>query len=415
MAAIIGFSTRLQKESVEDAYEYIRQSLISVIKKDFGIISDERSLIESAKELKNYNVLIVVALTGGTKKLIVSIGRLGKPMVLISNDKQNALSSSLHALYILRGENRNILHIFGDIKLVPWDSIGRVILGLNELLSHPMRKIVLVGVSEGFLKEEKYDLKTLKDKFKLSVKTVPLRDFLRQVTKIKPDESAILKLSEMSKEFEDANTCDRIAKIYAAVKQLMKESIAGGIRCFPIISEIGVTPCFVVSDMLDEGKILGCEADLAATISMLLAKYITKEIPFVANPITIEKTNRLILAHCTAATKLFSSDALLSRHFETGKGYAVEGSFKENSIVTLLKINPEFSKLLLVRGRILTGRRFSDEFCRNQIVVEIDKEPRELFLGEFAHHVIVVYGDYTTELRYAAKLLGLDLVDYSGL
>ncbi|MCR8433471.1 MAG: hypothetical protein QXH55_02250 [Candidatus Korarchaeota archaeon] len=412
MVAIIGLATRLQIDSVENQYEYIKQNLADSYDEDFGILTNEASLRKLITRLKNHNIIISVVLTGGTKKLIVNLGKLRKPMILVSNDKQNALSSSLHALYILRDHNKKILHIQGDLKTVPWNSVRKVISGINGLLSNPARNIVLIGVSSNFLEEEKYNLHSLKDKFGLSVKTVSLRKFLKQLTKAEPDEGAISKMLKILEKTKTDDICEKIAKIHAVSKLLMKGSIAGGIRCFPIISKVGVTPCFVVSDFLDEGKIFGCEADLAAIISMLLAKYITGEIPFVANPITLEKTGRLTLAHCTAATKLFSSDAKLSEHFESKKGYAVEGSFRENSTITLLKVDPGFSKLLLIRGQILVGKRFSNEFCRNQVVVGFEKEPLRILSGEFAHHLIMIYGDHTTELKYAAELLGLELVNY---
>ena len=411
MIALIGVATRHQSEAIKDVYKYARQALHGVYQDDFGIVLDENSLEKIIEKLKNFRILIAMVLTGGTRRLITRLGELGNILILISNTKQNALASALHALYVLSRANKRIWHIHGDVHELPWNTIRKVILGTKRLISLTPGKIVLIGVPEEYLSEEGYEVKNLNEKFGLTVETIPLKAFLKKLENAKPNREILRRISDMPKEAKvGANADETIAKMYSVAMELCEGAVAGGIRCFPIILRTDATPCLIVSDLLDKGKIFGCEADLAAIVTMLLAREITGEFPFMANPITINEENKLILAHCTAASKLFESVAKLVSHFETGKGYAVQGDFKENTVVTILKVDPSFTKMFLARGRIVRGKKFSEEFCRNQVVVEIERKPISIFSGEFAHHIVMIYGDHISELSHVARLFGLGVV-----
>ncbi|MCR8487069.1 MAG: hypothetical protein NDP22_01485, partial [Crenarchaeota archaeon] len=65
MVAIIGLATRLQIDSVENQYEYIKQNLADSYDEDFGILTNEASLRKLITRLKNHNIIISVVLTGG--------------------------------------------------------------------------------------------------------------------------------------------------------------------------------------------------------------------------------------------------------------------------------------------------------------------------------------------------------------
>jgi len=411
MIALMGLATRLQVESVKETYEIIEKNLRGIYQRNYGIVADGGALEEIIANLEHYEILIIAVLTGGTRKLIVRLGQLQKITVLISNTKQNALASALHALYIVSKINKKIWHIHGEPSKLPWDLIRRVILGVKELVAMRGNKIVLMGVPKQYLDDEGYDINNLRRKLGISIETISLNEFIVAVEKAEPDKNILNKIASMRREHVKGDDTERkIAKIYSATISLLGNSIGGGIRCFPIISKLGVTPCLVVSDLLDKDKIFVCEADLAIAVTMLFARKITGEMPFVANPVAIDEKNRMILAHCTAATKLFISEAKIVSHFETGLGYAVQGDFRENQVVTLLKIDPSFSKMFITRGRIVRGKKFSDEFCRNQLVVQLSRTPISFLTGEFAHHLAVIYGDHVEEVEFAAKLLGFGVV-----
>lgn len=100
------------------------------------------------------------------------------------------------------------------------------------------------------------------------------------------------------------------------------------VRCFDLLP-LNVTCCLSLSKLNDEMITAGCEGDIHAAITMMLLSQITRRPTFMANPIDYDvATNSLLIAHCTIARDLCSSDVLRT-HFESGKSVAVQGILNE--------------------------------------------------------------------------------------
>lgn len=401
---LLGLSSRLQKKSIENLYGEYRK-YVKHVDRDLGIIADIQLFRETVTDIEK-TLPIIIVLSGGTRGLIVEIISFVKRAIIITAPTQNALASTLHALYILgsMGINR-IVHTIGFPDKIDWELINKLIASWKRVATYFNKKVVLIGVDEDYLVREKYDINSLEKLFGIRVEIYPLEEFIRKLEDSLESKEVLNFIDAKEKEIEDNSAKKKIAKMYTAIRDIISDKLAGGIRCFPIITKAGVTPCIVVSMFIAENKILACEADLASLVTMLLAKAVSEYDPFMGNPEVI-KDNELVLAHCTASHRLLL-DVFLGSHFETGLPYAVQGKFRRG-YVTVLKISPDFQKIFAVEGEIVRGENFSDEFCRNQLVIRLlDKLPNEFLEGVFAHHLIVIYGKNKDVIISLAKLLGL--------
>ena len=108
-------------------------------------------------------------------------------------------------------------------------------------------------------------------------------------------------------------------RLYQAVKIICekKKLDAVTLSCFSLIEKLGTTGCLALALLNDEGIPAGCEGDLQSIFTLLIAKTLTGQAGFMANPAFInDDQNEIVMAHCTIATKWWislSSGIILKR------------------------------------------------------------------------------------------------------
>jgi len=409
MVVILGLSSRPQSGFVSDLYFEYTKALSGLYDENLGLIFEYEKISEYSETIKKHGIAILIVLTGGTRGLIINISKISKYVVIISHGKQNSLASALHALYILRKENkrkRKIVHLHMPPNKMGPDIVREHVDIFKKLADLENQRILLIGVDSEYVSGEKYDVDRLKDVFGISVDTISLSEFIDIYVHEQPDSSLLIKLQQRASRIPK-NDLEKIAKIYATIRKTLGKRKFGGIRCFPIIMKTNVTPCIPVSELIDEGIIMACEADLSALVTMLFVELVTNRKSFMGNIEEIDG-KKIIVAHCTIACSLVEKYKYVS-HFETGYSLAIEGTLK-GSDVTLVKISPDIGKIFLAKGKIVESGQISNEFCRTQAVIEAEQNLEKLLAGEFAHHIILVFGDYKDKISRIAKILGLDVI-----
>ncbi len=406
MIAMIGLASRMQSGRAHEIYSSYKEVFAPIIDIDHGLVCSSDEFEEKLKELARCSIIIVAVITGGTKRFIVRLGGLGSYVILLSHNTQNALASVLHALYILsKGDHGRIIHIHGGPEKIAGEAVC-IIEGIKNIESLRGKKILLIGVDEEYIDKERYDMKMLKKIFGITVETINLEKFYEIYSSEHWPSESRCKVVDIPKKDVNDESIKQSLRLYRSIKKLLDGYCGGGIRCFPMISKVNVTPCIAVSKLIDEDIIVSCEADLPSLITMLVVRNITKRKPFMANVEDVGE-NRIIIAHCTIALSMVKS-ALLRTHFESGYGVAIQGKLRKGE-VTLVKISPDFSKVFITEGKIVKGENFSEDFCRTQAIVEVYEGFDKFMTGEYGHHIIMVYGRYKSVLSKIFKALGLKL------
>lgn len=127
-----------------------------------------------------------------------------------------------------------------------------------------------------------------------------------------------------------------------------------------------------------------------------------------ANDIT--KASRVAVALERLLDK-YDADGLavfrLRRHHESGRGVSPEVDLPDDQPVTLARLGNNFRQISVHAGR--TEHRPRMHACNTQIRVRVESTARilESLLGT---HVVMTYGDFTTELAHFARLLDIEVL-----
>lgn len=189
------------------------------------------------------------------------------------------------------------------------------------------------------------------------------------------------------------------------------------VRCWPeFAAGFGIAPCAAMSLLQDEGFILACEGDIDCGITMLCHQAAGAPTPFMADlsQVNLEE-NFALMWHCGVAPCSLSDGVCtptLDTYFAGGKGVTAGFVMKSGDInmARLDSVNGHY-RLLLEKGtavpmeKQLTGTYAKCVFDRGMKAV-LDK----VVYSGAAHHVSMVYGDYTRAFEIFARLTATELL-----
>ena len=211
------------------------------------------------------------------------------------------------------------------------------------------------------------------------------------------------------------------AKLYLAIKRLMSGMGADAITidCASAMmsGKLPAFPCMPFAQLNSEGATAVCESDMDCAITALLGQHITGRPGFTANNAYDIPNNRITYLHCTAPFKLlgpegpFSDYDILTHGDSRYVGASPSVKYPVGDLTTI-KISVLEKKIALRHGRVL-GSVMDEKGCRNKVLVEADaKRVLENYDEEtFGWHRVSFAGESKDEMKMAAKLLGLEIVD----
>jgi hypothetical protein len=214
--------------------------------------------------------------------------------------------------------------------------------------------------------------------------------------------------TKLSTTRESVVNCFVLASIFAKLMQKAECSAITVFGCMvTIIPKAETTACLTLSILNDAGYLAFCESDFAVVPSGMALAAITGKPVFLNDP-TYPHDNIITLAHCTAPRKMNGVDYLpteIVTHFESDYGAAPKVEFELGKEVTC--ILPDF---LGARWAGMKAKIVDVPFrpiCRSQLDVEYavaDELVNEKMPG---FHWMMCYGDYTRELGYVLRRVGI--------
>jgi L-fucose isomerase-like protein len=212
---------------------------------------------------------------------------------------------------------------------------------------------------------------------------------------------------------------DNHSRLYLAFKDIIAEQGLGAItlKCWPEMGDMRYTPCGVMSRLADEGFLIGCEGDVDATLSMLLAHYLTGTTPFMCDLINVdEEANSALFWHCgQAAGHLHdkSSPKEMLDHSLAGQGTVIEGTLKPGRVTVSLVVRIGGAyKLFFVTGEaVKTEKELRGVMSRVVLDKPVIDAVYAIANAGVPHHYSVVWADIGAELKYVAGLLGIETIE----
>jgi len=256
------------------------------------------------------------------------------------------------------------------------------------------------------------------------VRTIPHARFVEEYKRqaITP---AVRELAEAyrkgAKEIVEPTAADILeaARAYFALRRLAEAERADAmmVECLSglRIPHQHCPPCMGFMTLRDEGFPIGCQADLSATLTLMLIQQLFDRPGFQQNAAMDTERNLYFGSHCTSPSKLNGPGApaepyVLRSHAEAGWGCVPRVLFTPGQEATMAQYLPEkVPQMLIYSGKIVgcppippTGG------CRSNLLVSIDGVGD--VCGVKGMHQIIFYGSHARTLRTFCQLVGIQAV-----
>ncbi len=334
--------------------------------------------------------------TGGTENQVadfVEEFKVSPPFIMLSHPGNNSLPAAMEIrTYLARGGNKaTIVHqpLNGLVeKLRAWQSFAGILETLSKsrlgLVGEPSFWLTASKVNREEINENwgiifhDYDLKILEEEKDLSASDKIKSDFIGNASSI----------DIPIQEIENASA------VAARLQTLMKDESLSAItvQCFDFLMKTKISGCLALSHVNNQSDCTaGCEGDIPTTFTMLLSRLLTGSSGFMSNVTNVQpESNSVTFAHCTVATSLVSKYEVTT-HFESGMSVGIRGIFDQQD-VTVFKVGGEkLSDYWVSSGKIVENLR-SEDGCRTQIRVSIDKDVNYFLDNSLANHHVVIPG-----------------------
>lgn len=269
--------------------------------------------------------------------------------------------------------------------------------------------------------------------FKQRLVPTSLLDVMQHLEPLKADSPELQKIiREMKKETDlsalKPQAVRNIAGLQYALKQFVEERgiSAIGVQCWTAIQEVyGISACYALGRLNDQGIITACEVDIYGALTMLvqyLASLETMPPHFIDWTIQNQKKEDVFLAwHCGNAPPSLAckgckiamrTHSILSLQLGTGRTPGTAEFQLKPGIVTLnrlIEIDGKF-KMLITTGET----EKSDQVLRGSWswvkVPDLKRLYNTLVYEGFTHHASMIYGDYSQPINDACRFLGIESV-----
>lgn len=389
------FSPILEEDSISQTLEHFVKDLSNEIK----IEEIDKEVLTSEKK-DEYDLITVFVKTGGTENLFKDIfDKLDGPTVLIATSLYNSLAASMEILSWIQSQGREGRILHGKPVEIS-NKLKNIVTVNNTIDKIKNSRLGLIGEPSDWLIDSHINKKGVKESWGVNVIDIPMKEVFEEYKKINEKQAKKLtdKFSKKALSIEEPSSKDLIkaSKVYYALKNVVKRYNLNAltIRCFDLVTELETTGCLALSLLNNEGIVAGCEGDVPATVSMMIINNLTGNIPFMANPVSLNTNNNKVkFAHCTVATSPVNNYIIRS-HFETGIGVGIQGELNKGDI-TLFKLGGLQLDHVAYKNAKLVNNLNSEFACRTQILVDFENNNIDYFLKKpIGNHHILVEGAY---------------------
>lgn len=347
---------------------------------------------------------LIFVRTGGTEGLFRRLlpelrERSSRPFYLLASGKSNSLAASLEILSFLRqqGLKGEVLHgsaVYVSKRIALLERVGEALRRLQGC------RLGIVGEPSDWLIASHADKTMVRNRLGIELEDIPMQELLDTIARTPPAEVT-----------EEAPT-DAIRKalpgadqIYRALRCVAERRRLQGltIRCFDLLTAVHNTGCLALARLNSEGLVAGCEGDVPAMLSMMIARSLLGVSGFQANPARIDpESGEMLFAHCTIPFNLVERYEY-DTHFESGIGVGIRGYMKEGP-VTIFKVSGDLSRCFIEEGDLIRNQAQPD-LCRTQQVIRLGDPARTAYFltSPIGNHHIILPGHHKEELEELLK------------
>ncbi|UCE49248.1 MAG: hypothetical protein JSW47_03725 [Phycisphaerales bacterium] len=373
----------------------------------------------SALDTTEADVLIVFAAGSGTDTLN-TIAALNKSMIIFvrKHTKPYYLWDEIVHSRFLRSHTDNLSQPNVDFNDVAVDNNEEILWRLRALygLKNTLgRRIICIGGPGGWSFPKAPEL--ARERFGLDMVSVSIPELNSMIESARKKPELMAQCSRQATEYLKAGrvtlstTKEAVTDAFLLKKlfqDLMAKSEAFAVTTRGCMgSYAGIMPCLTLTLINDSGHMAYCEGDFVVIPSGILMHYICGKPTYFCNP-TYPHKGRMVFAHCTAPRRMDGKTlepVEIVTHYESDHGAATHVAFRKGQILTIIKPDFQAKNWLALTGKIVATPWLPT--CRAQVEVELDADTQDVLQNLRGFHCMLAYGDYTRELAYAAKKVGI--------
>lgn len=343
---------------------------------------------------------LIYVRTGGTegifKSLLPKLQQLSDaPFYLLTSGKSNSLAASMEILSFLRqiGIRGEIIHgsnAYIRQRIEVLQKVGEARTQLRGC------RLGVIGKPSDWLISSEANREEIHKKLGIELLDVPMDELIATI-----ETTPLIDMTLTSEVAKINDALPGAERIYASLKEIINKYNLQGftLRCFDLLTAVKNTGCLALAKLNAEGIVSGCEGDVPAMISMMVAKSLTGVSGFQANPASIDvETGKMLFAHCTIPLNMVERYEF-DTHFESGIGVGIRGYMKEGE-VTVFKLSGDLKRSFIAEGVLLYSQAKPD-LCRTQQVIQLNDKAQALyFLNEpIGNHHIILPGRWGSVLK----------------
>jgi len=291
-------------------------------------------------------------------------------------------------------------------------------------------RIGVIGEAPPGFTPSQFDPAVLESVLGLRVEPVTIEDTFARIDAVPADttdeEVSSLRRDRPSVAVLDRQEVRRHAAVTSAFREWSSSSSlsAVAVRCWPEFpTQRGVCPCSSLSRLADEGTPTVCERDVYGAATMLLMEALGSGTTYLVDTVDLDADRNVVrLWHCgAAATSLAAdpSDATQSIHCNRKIGVAGNFPLKTGPVV-LARLTEDNTgegtcglRLLIGSGTSVPApNRFQGNTADVQLDIDASAFVHALVHEGFPHHTVLAWSDIRPQLRTAADLLGIPVVEW---
>ena len=274
------------------------------------------------------------------------------------------------------------------------------------------------------------DPERLREVMGVELVQVPAADFLSLVDQVDAEEAAQVgrAWAEGARRVDepDATDVDSAARIHVALSQLLarERAQAVSVGCLEFMYAHECRPfCWVLASLRDQGLPAGCEADAAATLTLLAVEYLAERPGYMGNLVAADpEAQTIAISHGCSPTRMRGRDVAaipyrlvhshsvppFSRDLSRGSGLTSYVEYDRGQEVTIARLCGDLETFLVTGGEITDCQ---DTICdRTTVTVRVPDARRFVQLAT-GNHQCLFYGNLVDELHEVGRQLGLEVVD----
>ncbi len=294
----------------------------------------------------------------------------------------------------------------------------RALCGLKNTLN---TRIIAIGGPGAWSQPEGVVPKLTEDKYKFQILTVSYEELGELITEAMGDNSAITRARKRADQYlQTPGTSLETNRSFVnngfvldeVFRKIMNEADCRAITingCMGTIMPLAETSaCLTLSLLNDAGYLAFCESDFVVIPAGILMANISGKPVFLNDP-TYPHDGIITLAHCTAPRRMDGKKrepARILTHFESDYGAAPKVEMAVGQTIT--NIIPDFA-MAHYKGVVgnIVDVPFMD-ICRSQIDIGYQCDSNNLAKQMRGFHWMTGYGDYSREIGYALRRIGIE-------